>query len=47
MSTIKYQIKEMQPDESNLLPREIIKQSEINVYIDNLGNNMAIALLLM
>ena len=26
-----------QPDESNLLPREIIWQPEINVYIDNFG----------
>ena len=39
----KYILKDMlyeaifQPDESNLLPREVIQQPEINVYIDNFG----------
>lgn len=27
-----------QPDENNILPREVIKQPEISVYIENWGN---------
>lgn len=35
-----------QPDEDNLLPREVIKQPEIGIYIDNWGKPVCFTIFL-